>query len=235
MCDTCGCGQTTDSGTRTLRVQQDVLSRNDELARHNREHFAARGILAVNLVSSPGAGKTTLLEQTLSSLRGHAPTAVIVGDPQTTHDADHMARTGAPAIQINTGQGCHLDAGQVHRACHRLEPEPGTVLFVENVGNLVCPALFDLGEAARVVLVSVTEGDDKPLKYPTMFAGSDLCLITKSDLLPHVDFSEARCREHARAANPGLVCLTLSAKTGQGLSAWYDWLAEQRARLVKSP
>jgi len=232
MCDTCGCNQTTSTESRTLRVEQDVLGHNDELARHNREHFAARNILALNLVSSPGTGKTTLLQSTLSALRDQVPAAVIVGDPQTSRDADRMAGTGAPVIQINTGQGCHLDAGQVHRACHQLDPEPGTVLFVENVGNLVCPALFDLGEAARVVLISVTEGDDKPLKYPTMFAGSDLCLITKVDLLPHVDFDVARCRDHARAVNPGLECLSVAATTGEGMATWFGWLEERRHQVM---
>ena len=173
-------------------------------------------------------GKTTLLEKTLTDLKGEFPVAVIEGDQQTLNDADRIAATGAPVIQVNTGKGCHLDAQMIERACRDLEPDNGSVLMIENVGNLVCPAMFDLGEAAKVVIISVTEGDDKPLKYPTMFAAADLCLINKMDLLPHVNFDVDACEEAARRVNPRLEFRRVSATTGEGLDGWYDWLKGRR-------
>lgn len=218
-----------DHGSRTLAVEQDVLQKNSLLAQRNRGWFEAKGILALNLVSSPGSGKTTLLERTIVDLGGEVPVAVIEGDQQTLRDADRIAAAGAPVIQVNTGHGCHLDAAMVRRAVGELAPADGSLLMIENVGNLVCPALFDLGEAAKVVIISVTEGDDKPLKYPTMFAAAGLCVINKVDLLPYVDFDPDRCEEAARAVNPHLEFLRVSATTGEGLDAWYAWL---RGRLA---
>ncbi len=189
--------------TRTVSVEQDLLAKNDRYAAQNRDRFAAEGVLALNLVSSPGSGKTTLLVRTLEALRGRRPVAVIEGDQQTRLDADRIAATGAPVVQLNTGKGCHLDAHQVGHALEELAAPAGGVLFIENVGNLVCPAAFDLGEAHKVVFLSVTEGDDKPLKYPDMFRAADLCLVTKSDLLPYVPFDAERAIANARSVNPG--------------------------------
>ncbi len=180
--------------------------------------------MALNLVSSPGSGKTSLLERTLVDLKSELTFAVIEGDQQTLNDAARIDATGAPVIQINTGSGCHLDAEMIRRACEELDPAPGSILMIENVGNLVCPALFDLGESAKVVVISVTEGDDKPLKYPHMFAASDLCLINKTDLLPYVDFDVEKCAQAARSVNPKLEILQISATTGEGMDHWYDWL-----------
>ncbi len=253
MCDTCGCSQPAEAVTfrrpggaghehhhhhdhdhehqhsRELQVEQDVLQQNDLLAARNRGWFEGRGILALNLVSSPGSGKTTLLERTITDLKTELSLTVIEGDQQTLRDADRIAATGAPVLQVNTGKGCHLDAGMIRRACEQLAPPAGSVLMIENVGNLVCPALFDLGEAAKIVIISVTEGDDKPLKYPTMFAAAKLCLINKTDLLPYVDFDVDACEDAARRANPRLEFRRVSATTGEGLTDWYDWLREQRA------
>ena len=181
----------------------------------------------LNLVSSPGSGKTTLLERTITALKDDIPVAVIEGDQQTLTDADRIAATGAPVIQVNTGKGCHLDARMIRRACDELAPDDGSLLMIENVGNLVCPAMFDLGEAAKVVIISVTEGDDKPLKYPTMFAAADLCLINKIDLLPYVDFDVDKCEQAARTVNPRLEFRRVSATTGEGLDQWYAWLKNQ--------
>ncbi|PIV81069.1 hydrogenase accessory protein HypB [bacterium CG17_big_fil_post_rev_8_21_14_2_50_64_8] len=217
-----------DHGPRTQTVEQDVLAQNDLLAARNRGWFEAKRIVALNLVSSPGSGKTTLLEKTVTALDGKPSVAVIEGDQQTTRDADRIAATGADVVQVNTGNGCHLDAEMIRRACDELDPPTRSLLMIENVGNLVCPALFDLGEAAKVVIISVTEGDDKPLKYPNMFAEAELCLINKIDLLPYVDFDVARCREAALTVNPGLEILELSATTGEGLDTWIGWL---RARV----
>ncbi|HPF69713.1 MAG TPA: hydrogenase nickel incorporation protein HypB, partial [Candidatus Krumholzibacteria bacterium] len=194
--------------------------------------FEAKGILALNLVSSPGSGKTTLLERTIRDLGGEAPVAVIEGDQQTLRDADRIAAAGAPVIQVNTGHGCHLDAGMIKRALGELQPADRSLLMIENVGNLVCPALFDLGEAAKVVIISVTEGDDKPLKYPTMFAAASLCLINKIDLVPYVQFDLDRCEQAARSVNPDLSFLRVSATTGEGLDAWYAWLRGKLAALA---
>ncbi len=210
-------------------VERDLLARNDALAERNRGWFEAKGITALNLVSSPGSGKTTLLERTICDLGGAPPVAVIEGDQQTLNDADRIAATGAPVLQINTGHGCHLDAEMIRRASRQLAPADGSLLMIENVGNLVCPALFDLGEAAKVVIISVTEGDDKPQKYPTMFAASDLCLINKIDLLPYVSFDADACEARARAVNPRLTVMRVSATTGEGLDAWYEWLRRRAA------
>jgi hydrogenase nickel incorporation protein HypB len=214
--------------SRTLQVETDILQQNNLLAQRNRGWFEAKNILALNLVSSPGSGKTTLLERTITALKDEIPLAVIEGDQQTLNDADRIAAAGAPVIQINTGKGCHLDAQMIRRACDELAPTDGSVLMIENVGNLVCPAMFDLGEAAKIVIISVTEGDDKPLKYPTMFAAADLCLINKMDLLPHVDFDVDRCEQAARTVNPRLEFRRVSATTGEGLDPWYDWLRSRR-------
>lgn len=216
-------------GSRVVQVEQDLLARNAGLAERNRGWFEAKGILALNLVSSPGSGKTSLLERTIADLLEELNLSVIEGDQQTLNDADRIAATGAQVLQVNTGHGCHLDAEMIRRAVKELAPAEGSVLMIENVGNLVCPALFDLGEAAKVVIISVTEGDDKPQKYPTMFAAADVCLINKTDLLPHVDFDVDACEAHARRVNPRLEFLRVSARTGEGMDGWYAWLRERRA------
>jgi hydrogenase nickel incorporation protein HypB len=214
---------------RTVSVEQDLLAKNDRFAALNRQRFAAEGVLALNLVSSPGSGKTTLLVHTLDALRDRRPVAVVEGDQQTRLDADRIAATGAPVVQLNTGKGCHLDAHQVGHALAELTLPAGGVLFIENVGNLVCPAAFDLGEAHKVVMLSVTEGDDKPLKYPDMFRAADLCLITKIDLLPYVPFDVSRAMRHAREVNPTLQCLALSVMSGTGCEEWLAWLERELA------
>lgn len=213
--------------TETVTLELKVLAKNDELAQRNRDWLAERGILALNMTSSPGAGKTTLLERTIRE-SGQAPIAVIEGDQATLLDADRIKATGCRVVQVNTGAGCHLDAEMMYRALETLDPAPGTLLFVENVGNLVCPALFDLGEREKVVVISVTEGTDKPLKYPHMFQAAGLVLVNKTDLLPYVDFDVDRCREYIHSIHPGVEVLPLSVSSGTGLSTWYDWLAEQR-------
>ncbi len=219
------------SQSRLVRIEQDILARNDEFAAANRLLFRGLGVLALNLVSSPGAGKTTLLVRTLQDLRDRFPAAVIEGDQQTDLDASRIRATGVTAVQINTGKGCHLDASMVTRAAGGLGLAPGGVLFIENVGNLVCPAGFDLGEAHKVVVVSVTEGEDKPLKYPNMFAAADLMLVNKVDLLPYVQFNVDRLEAYARRVNPRLATLRVSATTGEGLPDWYAWIAAERTRL----
>ena len=217
-------------GSRTLDIEQDVLLQNNMLAQRNRGWFEAKNILALNLVSSPGSGKTSLLVRTIADLKDDVAISVIEGDQQTLNDAERIAATGAEVLQVNTGQGCHLDSEMIKRACDELKPAAGSVLMIENVGNLVCPALFDLGEEGKVVIISVTEGDDKPLKYPTMFAASRLCLINKIDLLPYVDFDVEKCRQAALSVNPGLEFLEISATTGQGLEGWYEWLKQRLGR-----
>lgn len=210
--------------SREIQLEQDILAHNNLLAERNRGFLEAKNITALNLVSSPGAGKTTLLEKTITTLREEMNFYVIEGDQQTMNDADRIEATGAPVIQINTGSGCHLDASMVNRAVKQLEPAAGSMLFIENVGNLVCPALFDLGETRRIVIISVTEGDDKPVKYPTIFRNTDVCIINKTDLLPYVEFDVSKTREYARQINPHIRFFELSATTGEGMEAWYEWL-----------
>lgn len=221
------------SQARAIKLEADVLGENNRLAALNRAHFRAHGVSALNLVSSPGSGKTTLLCATIEALKQRAPglpVAVIEGDQQTSHDADRIRATGAPAIQINTGKGCHLDAQMVGDAFGRLDlhasPASQALLFIENVGNLVCPALWDLGEAGKVAILSVTEGEDKPIKYPDMFAAARLMVLNKVDLLPHLNFDVPRCIEYARRVNPGIEVLLVSATKGDGMDAWLDWLLE---------
>jgi hydrogenase nickel incorporation protein HypB len=247
MCATCGCsaadvrvtgpGHTHEHGhghghehrPRTVDLQVDLLAGNDELAARNRRALAERDVVAVNLMSSPGSGKTTLLERTVRDLGAQLPIGVLEGDQETRLDAERIGATGVPAVQINTGAGCHLDADMVDAGLRALAPERGTPVFVENVGNLVCPALFDLGERARVVIMSVTEGADKPLKYPHMFRTADLMLVNKVDLLPYVDFDVARCVEYARRVRPDVPVIEISATRGDGLENWYSWLHQLRA------
>ncbi|OBI84915.1 hydrogenase nickel incorporation protein HypB, partial [Mycobacterium sp. E740] len=250
MCATCGCG---DDGatvtvpghahprehghhhhehshahdhvhTETITLEQKVLAKNDLIAEQNRRWLAERDILAFNLTSSPGAGKTTLLERTIRDLSTNRPVAVIEGDQETLLDAERIKAAGARAVQINTGAGCHLDADMVHRALQTLDPEPDSILFIENVGNLVCPALFDLGERSKVVVISVTEGDDKPLKYPHMFAAAGLVIVNKIDLLPYVTFDLEKCCGYIRSLNRAAGILAMSAATGHGSALWYEWI-----------
>lgn len=204
------------------------MARTIEYAVANRRWFSEKQILALNLVSSPGSGKTTLLTQTLINLKDKMPMAVIEGDQQTTNDAERIRETGVKALQINTGKGCHLDAHMVGHALESLAPEPGSVLFIENVGNLVCPAAFDLGEAHKVAILSVTEGEDKPLKYPDMFHAADLMTLNKIDLLPHLDFDVDRCTGYVRRVNPHIRILQLSATTGEGMDSWCQWISANR-------
>lgn len=254
MCTTCGCGhnhthdhehthdhdhehhalprRSHDASfdtDRAIAVEEDILARNDAVARRNREYFAAHRIFALNFVSSPGSGKTEFLAATIRKLGDRTKLAVIEGDQQTENDAERIRATGARALQIQTGEGCHLDASMVERAVGELKPEDGSLLFIENVGNLVCPAAFDLGEAHKVVILSVTEGEDKPLKYPEMFRVSDIMILNKIDLLPYVPFDIDRCEEYARRVNPHIRILRVSATTGEGLDAWLVRLAEMAA------
>jgi hydrogenase nickel incorporation protein HypB len=210
--------------TETVSLEQRVLAKNDILAEQNRQWLAERGILAFNITSSPGAGKTTLLERTIRRLGSQRQVSVIEGDQETLLDADRITAAGARAVQVNTGAGCHLDAEMIARALRTLEPDSGSLLFIENVGNLVCPALFDLGEHSKVVVISVTEGTDKPLKYPHMFAAAGLVIINKVDLLPYVDFDLDLCAQHARSVNPGVEILPVSATKGDGMDDWLQWI-----------
>jgi hydrogenase nickel incorporation protein HypB len=214
------------SRQRLIRVEEDILGKNNLLASRNRGYFEALKVLALNLMSSPGSGKTTLLEKTIKALDGRRPVAVIEGDQQTMNDADRIHKTGAPVVQVNTGNGCHLDAGMIRQALEQLELQKDSILFIENVGNLVCPSLFELGEKNRVVIISVTEGDDKPLKYPTMFEHAHTCIINKTDLLPYVDFDMELVKKHALSVNPHLQIMELSARTGEGMEAWISWLLD---------
>lgn len=252
MCATCGCDSNSHSmitdhfhdhghvhgdehghdhshGRSVVDIEQDVLHQNNLLAARNRGFFEAKNMLALNLVSSPGSGKTSLLERTLTDLKGQAAFFVVEGDLQTTNDADRIHATGTRVVQINTGKGCHLDAHMVLHALQGMKPENDSVLFIENVGNLVCPALFDLGERERVVIMSVTEGEDKPLKYPDMFYSSTLCIINKTDLLPYVPFDIRKAREYINRIHPGLKVIEVSCTSGEGLPEWYGWLKEQMA------
>jgi hydrogenase nickel incorporation protein HypB len=219
------------SQERTIRVERDILSKNNAFADANRARMRASRTFALNFVSSPGSGKTSLLVRTINDLKDRWPIAVIEGDQQTSRDAERIRATGAPAMQINTGKGCHLDAHMVGHAMDHLTLLPGGLLFIENVGNLVCPAAFDLGEAHKVVVLSVTEGEDKPLKYPDMFAAADLMLLNKSDLLPYLEFDVEACLIAARRVNPRIRILTVSARTGEGLDTFYAWI-EARAAMT---
>lgn len=253
MCGTCGCGSSDapeftidgadihkslndqrnhtdvlhriDVRGRLVKVEQDLLAKNAAYANGNHRLFAESGVFAVNLVSSPGSGKTTLVHRTALDLKGQLSLAVIEGDQRTSRDAERIRATGVPAVQINTGKICHLDAHMIGHAVQRLDLARGTALIIENVGNLVCPAGFDLGERHKVVVVSVTEGEDKPLKYPDMFAAADLMIVNKIDLLEHVEFDVANCVAYARRINPDIEVMELSATKGQGLLAWYEWLS----------
>ena len=219
------------SPAQMVRIERDILGANDQIAARNRRRFEDAGIFALNLVSSPGAGKTTLLVETIRLLAAELPLAVIEGDQQTSFDADRIRATGCRAIQVNTGTGCHLDAAQVERALAQLSPAEESVLFIENVGNLVCPSAFDLGEAHKVVVLSVTEGEDKPLKYPDMFRRASVMLLNKIDLLPYVDFDVDRCIGFARRVNPAIEVLRVSAKTGDGVAGLLDAVRGHRAFL----
>jgi len=245
MCGHCGCGDVHEhvhaDGTRhshshhgvhdhpvaVVELQTRILAKNDALAARNRAWFAGREVLALNLMSSPGAGKTTLLERTIRELRGQYDIGVLEGDQATTLDRDRIRAAGAPVVQVNTGTGCHLEADMVAHGLAELRPPVRSIVMIENVGNLVCPAMFDLGERAKVVILSVTEGEDKPLKYPHMFRAASLMLINKIDLLPHVDFDLARVSANAREVNPDMSVLRLSARTGEGIEQWYDWLRRE--------
>jgi hydrogenase nickel incorporation protein HypB len=218
---------------RMVQIEQDILSKNNAYAAQNRQRLAERGIFALNLVSSPGSGKTTLLVKTIEMLKGRQRVAVIEGDQQTSQDAERIRATGAPAIQINTGKGCHLDAHMVGHAMGKLELPEDSLLMIENVGNLVCPAAFDLGEAHKVVILSVTEGEDKPIKYPDMFRAAKLMLMNKCDLLPYVSFSVPRAIEFARRVNPGIEVIEVSATTGAGMDAWLEWIARGAVEFEK--
>src|ERR1700752_4966969 len=258
MCATCGCG---DDGavialaghdhdhsphhdhshhhhedlpaTETVSLEQKVLAKNDELAEANRKWLAQRNVLAFNLTSSPGAGKTTLLERTIRELGTKRPVSVIEGDQETLLDAERIRATGCRVVQVNTGAGCHLDAEMTRRALEALQPEPGSLLFIENVGNLVCPALFDLGEQTKVVVISVTEGTDKPLKYPHMFAAAGLVLINKIDLLPYVDFDLDVCTRNAKSINPDVEVIAVSATKGDGMDIWSEWIDARATGLAE--
>jgi hydrogenase nickel incorporation protein HypB len=238
MCETCGCGNSDHGHTHdhhhdhphreTIKLDHDILTGNNLVAAMNRRFFEGRKVLCINLVSSPGSGKTTILENSIGRIPQNRKVYVIEGDQKTDIDSERIEKAGAPAIQINTGSGCHLDAQMVESAVKKLDPIMNSVLFIENVGNLVCPAMFDLGENKRVIVTSVTEGEDKPLKYPFMFETSQLCVINKTDLLPHVDFSTDRFIKNALSINHHLEFISLSARTGDGMDKWIDWLINQK-------
>ncbi len=253
MCGTCGCGDEnhttytipgqsghhhgeghnhhkhhthSDSKSKEIQLEIDVLANNNLKAERNRGYFEALDICALNLVSSPGSGKTSLLERTIKDLKNELDFYIVEGDQQTSNDADRIHAAGAPVVQVNTGNGCHLDAEMVNIAAKQLKPKQGSILLIENVGNLVCPSMFDLGESSRVVVISTTEGDDKPIKYPTMFQTAQLCIINKTDLLPYVDFDVNNAIECATRVNKDLKFITLSVKTGEGMDNWYTWLRD---------
>lgn len=251
MCGTCGCSEhhhSHDHGAdhthahghehahrsaeeRTvIAIEQDILMRNNLLAERNRGYFEARKLVVLNLMSSPGSGKTTLLEETIRRLKGKQAIYVIEGDQQTSNDADRIAALDIPVFQVNTGTGCHLDAAMVNHAVKHLDPAEGAILFIENVGNLVCPALFDLGENRKVVIVSTTEGDDKPLKYPTIFREAEVCVINKTDLLPYLRADVETMSGNARRVNENLTLFKVSAVSGDGLDDWCDWLLSESAK-----
>jgi hydrogenase nickel incorporation protein HypB len=224
MCETCGCG---DTHVVPVEVHDRILSVNDRQAAHNREHFAAHGVLAINLMGSPGSGKTAVLEATARAFAGRFRVGAIAGDLETERDADRLRAAGIPAHAITTGSACHLDAEMVHRALHHDSLRGASLLFVENVGNLVCPAVYDLGQAFNVVALSVTEGEDKPLKYPVMFRKADVVLVTKTDLLPHLDVTIAAIEDALARVMPRPVVLQVSARSGAGMDQWYTWLEQQ--------
>lgn len=216
------------SQTRMVQIEEDILGKNNAYASANRRWFNKHRILALNLVSSPGSGKTMLLTRSIDDLKAELKLSVIEGDQQTANDAERIRETGVKALQINTGKGCHLDAHMIGHALQTLQPQDGSVLFIENVGNLVCPAAFDLGEAHKVAILSVTEGEDKPIKYPDMFHAADLMLLNKIDLLPYLQFDVEKCIEYARRVNPGIKVLQVSATTGEGMQSWYQWVKATR-------
>ena len=229
MCETCGCG---DTDLVSVEVQESLLAANDRTAHHNREHFAAAGVLAINLMGSPGSGKTAVLEATAGALGGRLRLSAVSGDLATDRDARRLETAGIPSLSITTGSGCHLDASLVHRALHDAPWETPDVFFIENVGNLVCPAVYDLGQTANVVALAVTEGEDKPLKYPTMFRKADLVLLTKVDLLPHLPNVEVGAIEDALARTmPDAQMLRVSAVTGEGIDAWVEWLDARKSSM----
>ena len=232
MCETCGCG---DPELVPVDVHERILAGNDRAAQHNREHFSGHGVLAVNLMGSPGSGKTAILEATSRALGGTRRIRAVSGDLATHRDAERLTAAGIPSIPITTGQSCHLDAELVHRALHDVALEGLDYLFIENVGNLVCPAVYDLGQAVNVVALSVTEGEDKPLKYPVMFRKADLVLLTKIDLLPHLDVSLPAIEDALARVMPRPDFLRVSAKTGEGVAGWTDWLARRRATIANTP
>ncbi len=262
MCTVCGCNETEEHGhshdhthknghhhhhygegeaglhiagmdqKNIVQVEMDILSKNNGYAAENRSFFSKKGILALNLVSSPGSGKTSILETSLTVLKDKISLKVIEGDQQTTQDADRINKTGVQALQVNTGKGCHLDAHMIGHTFDTLNIEEDSLLFIENVGNLVCPAAFDLGEYCKVVILSVTEGEDKPLKYPDMFAASDLMLLNKVDLLPHLNFDVEKCINFARQVNPKIQILQTSATSGEGMDKWYSWLKAQMSSVI---
>ncbi len=222
------------SQSRMVQIEQDILGKNNQYAAQNRARFAQQSMFVLNLVSSPGSGKTTLLTETINHIKSRYTVGVIEGDQQTANDADRIRETGVQAVQINTGKGCHLDAHMVGHAMENFYDLTGGVLFIENVGNLVCPASFDLGEAAKVSILSVTEGEDKPLKYPDMFHASELMVLNKTDLLPYLDFDVERCIEYAKRVNPDIKIIQLSAKSGEGMDQWIDWISHKRASIIES-
>ncbi|MBI1241579.1 hydrogenase nickel incorporation protein HypB [Umezakia ovalisporum] len=215
----------------TISLEEDILAKNNLIAAQNRGWFKGRNILALNLMSSPGSGKTTLLTRTINDLNSQLPISVIEGDQETVNDAQKIKETGCKVVQINTGTGCHLEASMIDRSLQQLNPPLNSVVMIENVGNLVCPALFDLGEQAKVVILSVTEGEDKPIKYPHMFRASDIMIITKIDLLPYVQFDVQKCIDYALQVNPLIQIFQVSAITGRGLESWYGWLSLRVAQL----
>jgi len=219
------------AGGELVKLEARILAKNDAMAEKNRAWFKGREILALNLMSSPGAGKTTLLERTIRDLKDELKLYVMEGDQATANDGERIRAAGAPAVQVNTGAGCHLEADMVARGLQELKPAAGSVVLIENVGNLVCPALFDLGERAKVVILSVTEGDDKPLKYPYMFKAAEMMVLNKMDLLPHVEFDPERALANALIVNPSIASIRLSARTGEGLGAWYGWLRGELTRV----
>lgn len=246
MCGICGCSEEINDSMHhihdeqtslvahhhnedgLIHIEQDILAKNNQFAQANKNYFAEKNILAMNMMSSPGSGKTTLLAKTISDLKDRMTLAVIVGDQQTDYDATLIKSSGAPAVQVNTGKVCHLDAHMIGHAVEKLPVIERMILFIENVGNLVCPALFHLGESYKIVILSVTEGDNKPLKYPDMFRSANLMILTKTDLLPYVEFDVDKCCDYARRIKPDLEVITLSATKGQGLTQWYNWLMQKQ-------